>query len=166
MVNIRPAHATDLDFIAQMLPRVLAAMRADGNDQWPEDYPLLSDYSRDIEQGRLWVIIQGGRLAGVICVNDVMPPEYDAIPWTLTGPCLTVHRLAVDPDFRRRGFGRALLSFAEEQARALGMTHLRLDVYSLSSSMQRLVTALSYEKRGEFYLPGHVHPFYAYEKAL
>jgi ribosomal protein S18 acetylase RimI-like enzyme len=166
MVNIRPAHASDLERIAQLLPRVVSSMQADGNDQWQADYPKPEDYARDVEQGRLWVIIQSGRMAGTVCINDVTFPEYDAIPWTLTGPYLTIHRLAVDPDFRRRGFARALLTFAEEQARALGMTHMRLDTYSLNLPMQKLLLSAGYEKRGEFFFPSRSNPFYAYEKAL
>ena len=166
MVNIRPAHAADLDAIAQLIPRVVSAMQAEGNDQWQADYPLPEHYARDVEQGRLWVIIHGGRLAGVVCINDVTFPEYEAIPWSVDGPYLTIHRLAVDPDFHRHGFGRALVTFAEEQARALGMTHMRVDTYSRNLAMQRLFTSAGYEKRGEFYTPERAQPFYAYEKVL
>ena len=166
MVNIRPAHVSDLDAITLLLPRVVAAMQSEGNDQWQSDYPLLEDYFRDVEQGRLWVMIQNGHLVGVICINDITFPEYSKIPWTLDGPYLTIHRLAVDPDVRRAGLGRALLTFAAEQAGALSMTHLRLDTYSLNLPMQHLLESMGCEKRGEFFTSTRPKPFYAYEKAL
>lgn len=166
MVNIRPAHASDLEPISHMIPRVVAAMQAAGNDQWQEDYPRLEDFTQDVEQGRLWVLIHSGRLVGVVCVNDVTSPEYDSLTWPLAGPFLTIHRLAVDPDFRRAGLGRALVSLAEEQAHALGMTHMRVDTYSLNLPMQRLFTSLGYEKVGEFTIPSRNRPFFAYQKPL
>ena len=166
MINIRPAHASDLDAIAAMLPRVVDSMQAAGNDQWQEDYPRLEDFARDIELGQLWVTIQGGRLVGAMCVNDALPPEYDSISWTHTGPCLTIHRLAVDPDFRRQGLARAMLSFAQEHARTLGMTHLRVDTYSLNLPMQQLFLSQDFQPRGEFYFSNRTRPFLAYEKEL
>jgi ribosomal protein S18 acetylase RimI-like enzyme len=41
---------------------------------------------------------------------------------------LYLYRLAVLPEFRRRGLGRALIEFVEARARALGLARVRLGV--------------------------------------
>jgi ribosomal protein S18 acetylase RimI-like enzyme len=43
-------------------------------------------------------------------------------------PLLNVHDLAVQPEFQRRGIGRALLVAAEDRARARGCVKLTLEV--------------------------------------
>ncbi len=48
--------------------------------------------------------------------------------YELDGDALYLSRLAVLPEYRRRGLGQALIAFVESRARALGLTHVRLAV--------------------------------------
>jgi ribosomal protein S18 acetylase RimI-like enzyme len=53
-------------------------------------------------------------------------------------PSLNVHDLAVLPDFRGRGVGRALLEEAERRARARGSSKLTLEVQETNEDAKRL----------------------------
>lgn len=66
-------------------------------------------------------------------------------------PLLNVHDLAVLPEFRGRGVGRALLAAAEERARAKGCAKLTLEVREDNARARQL-----YEARGfrDFELAG------------
>jgi len=55
-------------------------------------------------------------------------------------PAVYVSRLAVLPDYYGKGFGSALLKFAEDEARQKGIYYIRLDV------------AANYKKLTDFYL--------------
>jgi GNAT superfamily N-acetyltransferase len=48
-------------------------------------------------------------------------------PETRLGEAFYVHRLAVARKFKGLGFARAMLDWAEQEARGTGRTHLRLD---------------------------------------
>ncbi|NDJ52419.1 MAG: GNAT family N-acetyltransferase [Chloroflexi bacterium] len=62
------------------------------------------------------------------------------------GPLLYVDTLAVHPDFRRRGLGRVLLTFAETQARRLGRAWLGLTVTSANTPAVQLYESLGFER--------------------
>jgi GNAT superfamily N-acetyltransferase len=75
--------------------------------------PMLDDYGRLIDEGRVWVAEAGGELAGVI----VMWPEESH--WY-------VDNIAVDPRRHGQGIGSVLLESAEQTARLAGRTEIRL----------------------------------------
>ena len=56
--------------------------------------------------------------------------------------------LAVDPEARRRGFGRALISAAEEAARARGARHMQLELREDNGAAEALYKSLGYRHHG------------------
>jgi GNAT superfamily N-acetyltransferase len=80
-----------------------------------EPAPMTDDYAVQIAAATVWVVVDGGELAGVIVLEDT--PE-----------ALQVVNLAVRPESQRRGLGGTLLSFAEDEARRRG--HRALILYT------------------------------------
>ncbi|MFE9689660.1 GNAT family N-acetyltransferase [Micromonospora sp. NPDC005806] len=72
--------------------------------------PMVADYAELIGAGQVWVF---DPVEGLI----VLVPE-DGV--------LLIENVAVSPAAQGRGLGRCLLAFAEDQARALGLSTLRL----------------------------------------
>jgi ribosomal protein S18 acetylase RimI-like enzyme len=70
---------------------------------------------------RVWLAFDGNEPVGV-CVGFVGFSTFQAMP------LLNIHDLAVLPDQRGRGIGRALLAAAEAQALAEGCCKLTLEV--------------------------------------
>ncbi len=79
-------------------------MRAAGNLQWDDTYPNAGVFERDIELGYLWVAEMDGAIAGVAAVSTDQEPEYAEVGWDIDELAVVVHRLAVDPAFRGRGW--------------------------------------------------------------
>ena len=75
--------------------------------------PMTDNYRQRILDGEAYVTRIDGCIVGLI----VLPPRDDY---------LHIGNIAVDPDRQRGGVGTALLGFAEERARELGLTELRL----------------------------------------
>ena len=92
--------------------------------------PLDADYGVLISRGL--VFVSGvGELTGVI----VLVPEPDV---------LVIENVAVRPDRQGEGIGRALLEFAESQARGSGRTAVRLYTHSAMASNVALYERLGY----------------------
>lgn len=75
--------------------------------------PMDADYVVLIAAGRVTVAERDGEVAGVL----VLVPMEDH---------LLVENIAVDPTAQHTGLGRRLMTHAEDEARALGLSELRL----------------------------------------
>lgn len=75
--------------------------------------PMTVDYGQAIRDGTVWVVEVDGQVRGVL----VLIRHVDH---------LLIDNIAVDPQTRGTGLGHELLQHAEQQARALGLTELRL----------------------------------------
>jgi GNAT superfamily N-acetyltransferase len=106
--GVRPANSAELprlrDVINAAYGRYLGRMER-------PPAPMSHDLAPDIDQGRVWVI--GEQAAGLITlISD--------------GDCILIENVAVHPEAQGRGLGRILMAFADDRARELGISTLRL----------------------------------------
>ncbi len=66
----------------------------------------------------------------------------------LTGDTAEVRRMFVAPRLRGQGLGRQLLSFLEQEARALGYRFIELETGERNTAAQNLYTTNGYERIG------------------
>lgn len=109
--RIRPAVAADVAAI-QNIAEAAYAMYLERMDRKP--FPMLDDYAAHIAAGRTHVLEDASGVAGYI----VMIVDGQGEIWLDT--------LGVMPDRQGRGYGRALVEYAEEQASASGFARIRL----------------------------------------
>ena len=75
--------------------------------------PMQVDYVELIKQAQVHVLCQDGQVRGAIALR-------------LEGEILWLNNVVVDPSTQVQGFGRRLMSFAEERGRYLKTTEIRL----------------------------------------
>jgi ribosomal protein S18 acetylase RimI-like enzyme len=132
--GLRRATAADLPAIkalidaayARYLPRM---------DKPPA--PMLRDYGPSVEAGTTWVT--GSPIAAVLTLY----PRDDH---------LYVENVAVHPGAQGRGLGRALMSFAEQEAGRRGLTRMALVTHEVMTENQAIYARLGYaevERRSE-----------------
>lgn len=167
MTTVRAAVPADLEALWALVQRAVAHMNAIGNPQWGADYPTRAHYEGDLAAGELYVAVNGeGRLLGCACINGKESPEYAEVAWSYTGPVLSVHRLAVDPEVQRQGVATALIAHAEDLARSQGVKALHVDTYAKNDRMQALFTKRGYVQRGDISLHGRPLRYPCFEKRL
>lgn len=93
--------------------------------------PMDADYSETVREGTLFVAEDDGAIGGAIVL-------------VLEGDHLVVENVAVEPRRQGAGLGRALLAFAEERARELGVSELRLFTHVLMTRNQWIYGLLGY----------------------
>lgn len=76
--------------------------------------PMLDDYDRRITDRQAWVLEDADQLAGVLVLEDAGDDT------------LLLDNVAVAPSSQGKGYGRALIAFAETEARRRGMRQVRL----------------------------------------
>lgn len=167
LMEIVRGNPTDLDAIMEMIGHVVTNMNANGIDQWHPDYPNPEVIGNDLAKGWLHCLKINNEFAGMIVLNTEGDAEYDAMSW-LTQPhkSLYVHRLAIHPNHQRKGLGRMMMDYAEEQARDQGYQSVRLDTYTGNPGNMRLYEGLGYTTIGKLHLPYRPKLFVCYEKLV
>jgi ribosomal protein S18 acetylase RimI-like enzyme len=89
------------------------------------------------------VVLLCGEAGYCLCVEQRRP----ASPFTHPHHSLHVDQLAVAPDHRGRGIGRALMAAAEELGRTLGCAELDLTVRADNAGARAFYAALGYAPR-------------------
>ena len=93
--------------------------------------PMLPDYARVIADAQVQVAVAAGRIVGSIVTE-------------ITGEGFYVDNVAVRPDVKGMGVGRALLLHAEARARALGYASLYLATHEKMSENRALYARSRY----------------------
>lgn len=163
---VRKAHSTDIKDIMKIIRETIAEMHSYGNTQWDENYPREKDFLKDIQKGDLYVSEREGNLVGFVCINKIEPAEYSDLPWSIQETAMVVHRMAVNPTYRRSGIGAELMKFTDEFALKNDIHYLKTDTYSINTKMNALFGKCGYKLVGEMSFLGKEKPFYCYEKVL
>ena len=109
--------------------------------------PMLDDYRARIRAHEAWVLETDGAVVGVI----VLLPEDDH---------LLLDNIAVDPAQQGRGIGRALMEFAEREARRRGYDEIRLYTHEKMTENVAMYPRLGYQETGRGEQAGFSRVFY------
>ncbi len=115
-------------------------------------YPTKADAKRAWSQGTLFVGEEDGELFGSIILNHIQPKEYSNISWEIPAEgnaVLVIHTLCIRPNCSKKGYGRAFVAFAEEYARSLQCSVIRLDTYEGNQLAIQLYSKLGYTLAGK-----------------
>ena len=113
--------------------------------------PMLDDYSRRIADEQAWVLEDDGEPVGVLILEDA-------------DGALLLDNLAMAPAVQGRGHGRALIAFAEQEARRRGYAVLRPYTNALMTENLALYGRLGFRETGRVTEKGYERVYLA--KAL
>ncbi len=111
--------------------------------------PMLEDYDRRIADGQTWVLEEDGRLAGMLVLEDA------------EGGVLLLDNVAVAPAAQGNGYGRALVAFAEEEARRRGHGVVRLYTNVLMAENLAFYGRLGFRETGRVSEKGYERVYMA-----
>ena len=168
-LHIRRAEPSDLPAVKEMYAALVARMDREGWSVWDETYPR--DFvGKDVEQGQLYLLLEGDRLAGAFALPPHDNGEGD-VPWEDPAtPARYLYRFGIAVEYRGKGLGKLALERIGELSRRLGARYLRLYV-----AHENLPALALYRKAGFARLPGEFGEFlldgtrlfeYAFEKRL
>ena len=109
----------------------------------PDLFDFSAHYERDL--GGFWVARADG---GVVASVGVERVDDDTAE---------LHRLYVDPEWRRRGLGDALMQSALEWCRVRGIGRMVLWSDTRFENAHRLYTRLGFQRRGERTVEGDIN---------
>ena len=148
-MEYRPGRPEDLDSIVSLVQAAIAEMERRGIHQWDEVYPARADFALDIEKETLYMALSNDVPVGIYVISTEADEAYKKVAWKQADDraCI-LHRLCVLPTVQNQGVGYEIMQHVEEQAKAMGYTSLRLDVFTDNPFSNRLYEKCGYEKRG------------------
>jgi ribosomal protein S18 acetylase RimI-like enzyme len=130
--HIRPARPGEAGAIRGLVRRAYAMYVP---RMGKEPGPMLDDYEKRVADGAAFVLEVEGTIAGIL----VLLPYDDH---------LLMDNVAVDNDFQGRGIGKALVTFAEEEAVRRDYDEIRLYTHQTMVENVRMYAKLGYEETG------------------
>lgn len=171
-MDIHKVAESDTRRVGEIYHHCALHMNEKGLFNWTEEYPTVKEAVVDQERGVLYGIYEDTILMGVITLDQRPASEYAAVHWEYAmEDSLCIHRIAVDPPFRRKGAASKLLRFAEQYACEQGLRALRIDSFSRNKRAVRLYQRRGFIIRGDIYYLNKDErvrdiPFHCFEKIL
>ena len=144
MIVYRKLTEKELDVFIRMRIRQL---REEGAKEDIDLAPALRDYyDRHMADGTFvsWLAMDGNRIAGTSGMSFVEKPPYFGCP---TGKIGMLSSMFTDPEYRRRGIAKELLSRVVDEARAYGCGTVQI---TASDMGVLLYTDFGFVKNGNF----------------
>lgn len=143
---IRKATPADVPAIGETYTQLLTHEQTHGShSNWQLGvYPTEAFAAEHVHN--MYVLEDGGRIAASMLLNQEQAAEYAAIPWQYPAApeeVLVIHTLCIPPDLAGRGYGRQMVAFAKETAKAQGCRVVRIDTYAYNEPAKAL-----YQKQG------------------
>jgi GNAT superfamily N-acetyltransferase len=140
-INIRPFNNDDAVHVRDLFVRVNRLLAPPQMKQAFENYIAASlkkeinqiSYYYGAKRGGFWVAVDGGRIVGMFGLE---PSSSDA---------MELRRMYVDPNARRRGIARKMLSFAEDECRQRNRPRMDLSTSELQTDALSLYRNSGYQ---------------------
>lgn len=168
MFKIELAVISNLDKVKEIAECCATDMINRNIFQWNEKYPSKKIFQKDIESNSLYLARINQEIVGCIMLSENKDDVYKDIKWLSEDNInLYVHRLAVHPQFQKKGIGRKMMDFAEDYAKLNNYESVRLDTFSKNERNNIFYKSRGYTKLGNVYFPKQSRfPFHCYEKLI
>lgn len=155
-MNIRQATKKDIPILETLYKKRVLYNDAHGIHQWNLEDVTWENLSKTYSINDFYVL-EDEDVKACCCIVDVDPVYWPEMP---KGKSLYLHKIMVDPDCSKRGYGDALVSYFKEKGRIEGYPDVRLDVRAQKDKLR-----MFYERNG-FELVKVKAIFKEYETAL
>ena len=165
---IRAGEISDIDAVLNITKSCAIHLTQSDIFQWNEHYPDRSSFINDAENQQLYVYVINGKVVACISLCVHMDEVYLPVKWkTKNDNNLYIHRLAVHPDFQKKGIGKILMDFAQKYAKEKKFASVRLDTFSVNKRNLKFYESRGYQRLEGIYFPKQSDfPFYCYELIL
>lgn len=143
--------------------------RSRGIPQWQNGTPNREMLANDMARGYSYVLEEAGKVIATACIIEENDADYDEITdgaWLNDEPYAVIHRIAVTPLCKGKGYAAQLLHYAAERALANGWHNVRIDTHESNRSMRRLLTKNGFRQCGNVRVGRLKEPRIAYQKII
>lgn len=160
MINIRIAETNDIEKILTILESGRVFLQSQGLSQWQDGYAPSQYVEEDIANNWGYVLILQ---EDIICGYAALVEGVDECYTNIKDGCwdnshekyISIHGVAIDANFRGKGFAELFMRGLIEIAEGIGYRDIRIDTHPLNEIMQKVILRAGFVYRGmvEFDIP-------------
>jgi len=142
-MEILNANSADFDLIFELYEKAIEFQKLVFDKHWLGfDADLVR---REIAENRLWKILEGDETA---CIYSVA--YEDPVIWGENSGenAMYIHRIVTNPDFRGRGYVKAIVEWARGHAYENGLLYIRMDTWGDNLKLKEYYTGCGFEFKG------------------
>lgn len=147
---LRYARVEDTAKVSSILTEAAEWLRQRGIPLWSESLLSKQSIAADVEQGHYVLAGTHGAMGPMTGTMKFLLQDKDYWPEAREAEAVYVHRLAVSRCCAGTGLAKAMLDWAQDQARVLDRSYLRLDCDAARPQLRKV-----YEQLGFFYHSDH-----------
>lgn len=154
-MKFRKAIESDINDIMNIIKQAQKYLKEQGIDQWQDNYPNYETINNDIKNNNGYVLLNDNTIIGTVTIIFDGEKTYDTIyngRWITNGEYATIHRIAVDSNYKGLGISSIILKNIEEISLQKNMHSIRVDTHRANISMQRFLNKNGFKYCGIIYL--------------
>ena len=147
-VEIFRAATGDLSELVALRREAAAWLKAEGTDQWGQDWPdeatMIRGFAATIDDGTAWLVTDDDGVLATLTLDQSTAPNL----WTRAEeaePAYFVHRLTVARRAAGQGFGAELLDWCGNHAHGAGARWIRVDAWTTNLALHRYYLAQGFQ---------------------
>lgn len=154
-VTIRKASASDINAVSKIYEHIHNEQeKGTINTGWLRGvYPTRATAESALLRDDLFVEEVNGKTVGTAIINKIQPEVYKKAAWQYELPneeIMILHTLAIEPNAKGNGFGKAFVEYYEQYAANYGCSCLRMDTNELNTYARSFYKKLNYSEVGVF----------------
>jgi ribosomal protein S18 acetylase RimI-like enzyme len=154
-MKFRLAIESDIDSIMNIIKQAQEYFKSQGIDQWQNNYPNYETIKNDIKNNNGYVLLKNNNIVGTVAAIIGEEKTYKDIyngKWISNKEYLTIHRLAIDSNYKGLGLSSVILKNIEEICKNKDIFSIRVDTHEENISMQKFLKKNEFQYCGIIYL--------------
>ncbi len=154
-MEFRKSVNKDINSIMNIIRQAQDYFKAQGIDQWQNNYPNLQDINNDINNENGYVLIMDNMIVGTVALTFDGDKNYETVyegNWISNSKYATIHRLAVDSNNKGHGLASVIFKNIENICLNIDIHSIRVDTHEENLQMQKLLNKEGFQYCGVIYL--------------
>jgi len=167
-MEFRRAVETDANSIMMIIMQAQAYFKEKSINQWQNNYPNFETVKKDITNKNGYVLLKDNTIIGTVAVTFDGEKTYESIydgKWISNHEYATIHRIAVDNNYKGLGLSSVIIKNIEEICLNTGVHSIKVDTHIENVSMQKMLQKTGFQYCGIIYLEDKSKRM-AFEKTL
>ncbi len=167
-MEIRHSTYDDIESIMNIIKQAQSYFKANGIDQWQNNYPNPIVIENDIQLNESYVILLNQKIVGTYVLSFRNESTYDIIydgNWLTLDKYAVIHRIAFDQSIKGQGFSKNVLNYIYTQCIDNEIYSIKIDTHEDNSVMRKMLVSNGFMHCGTILLRDG-NKRLAYEKRL